>query len=33
MGNTVVLKPASVTRLTALLLAQICHDAGLPRGT
>lgn len=32
MGNTVVLKPASVTRLTALLLAEICHDAGLPPG-
>lgn len=32
MGNTVVLKPASVTRLTALLLAEICHEAGLPPG-
>ena len=32
MGNTVVLKPATVTRLTALLLAEICHEAGLPKG-
>jgi len=32
MGNTVVLKPASNTRLTALLLAEICNEAGLPPG-
>ena len=32
MGNTVVLKPATFTRLTALLLAEICHEAGLPPG-
>ena len=32
MGNTVVLKPASVTRLSALLLAEICAEAGLPAG-
>ena len=32
MGNTVVLKPASYTRLTALLFAQICVEAGLPPG-
>ena len=32
MGNTVVLKPATVTRLSALLLAEICHEAGLPKG-
>lgn len=32
MGNTVVLKPATYTRLTALLLAEICIEAGLPPG-
>lgn len=32
MGNTVVLKPASYTSLTALLLAEICSEAGLPPG-
>ena len=32
MGNTVVLKPAEYTSLTALLFAQICQDAGLPSG-
>ncbi|KAH0626529.1 hypothetical protein JD844_001568 [Phrynosoma platyrhinos] len=32
MGNTVVLKPASSTRLTALFLAQLCSQAGLPPG-
>ncbi|KAM4016025.1 aldehyde dehydrogenase family 16 member A1 [Anomaloglossus baeobatrachus] len=32
MGNTVVLKPATYTRLTALLLAEICAEAGLPPG-
>ncbi len=32
MGNTVVLKPASYTRLTALLFAEICAEAGLPPG-
>ncbi|KAM4652742.1 aldehyde dehydrogenase family 16 member A1 [Discoglossus pictus] len=32
MGNTVVLKPATYTRLTALLLAEICAEAGLPAG-
>jgi len=31
-GNTVVLKPAETTPLTALLFAQICHQAGLPAG-
>lgn len=31
-GNTVVLKPATYTRLTALLLAEICAEAGLPPG-
>src|SRR6056297_3121912 len=32
MGNTVVLKPAEWTSLTALLFADICRRAGLPRG-
>ncbi|XP_057312854.1 aldehyde dehydrogenase family 16 member A1-like [Hydractinia symbiolongicarpus] len=32
MGNTVVLKPASYTRLSALLFADICAEAGLPAG-
>lgn len=32
MGNTVVVKPATYTRLSALLLAEICKDAGLPDG-
>ncbi|MEV8468358.1 aldehyde dehydrogenase family protein [Fluviibacterium sp. DFM31] len=32
MGNTVVLKPAEYTSLTALLFAEICLEAGLPAG-
>lgn len=28
MGNTVVLKPATYTRLSALLFAEICAEAG-----
>src|SRR5213596_1285695 len=32
VGNTVVLKPAEFTPLTALCLAEIAHDAGLPAG-
>ncbi len=32
MGNTVVLKPAPYTPLTALLLAEILAEAGLPPG-
>jgi len=32
MGNTVVLKPATYTRLSALLFAEICAEAGLPKG-
>jgi aldehyde dehydrogenase (NAD+) len=31
-GNTVVLKPASTTPLTALLFAEVCRQAGLPPG-
>ena len=31
-GNTVVLKPAEFTPLTALCLAELAHDAGLPPG-
>ncbi|WP_052594346.1 aldehyde dehydrogenase family protein [Aureispira sp. CCB-QB1] len=32
MGNTVVLKPAESTSLTALLFAEICDQIGLPAG-
>jgi aldehyde dehydrogenase (NAD+) len=32
MGNTVVLKPAEFTSLTALLFAQIAQEVGLPPG-
>ncbi|KPP86608.1 MAG: aldehyde dehydrogenase (NAD+) [Rhodobacteraceae bacterium HLUCCO07] len=32
MGNTVVLKPAEYTSLTALLFADLCRQAGLPKG-
>ncbi len=31
-GNTVVLKPAEYTSLTALLFAEICIEAGVPNG-
>ena len=31
-GNTVVLKPAETTPLTALLFAQVCQQAGIPDG-
>jgi aldehyde dehydrogenase (NAD+) len=31
-GNTVVLKPAEWTSLTALAFAEVCRDAGLPPG-
>ncbi|MFD3995824.1 aldehyde dehydrogenase family protein [Streptomyces sp. NPDC058548] len=31
-GNTVVLKPAETTPLTALFFADICRQAGLPKG-
>ncbi len=32
MGNTLVLKPAEFTSLTALLFAEVCHEVGLPPG-
>ena len=32
MGNTVILKPAEYTPLTALLFAHICGEAGVPAG-
>ncbi|MDG2238708.1 MAG: aldehyde dehydrogenase family protein [Longimicrobiales bacterium] len=32
MGNTLVLKPAEFTPLSALLFAQLCEEVGLPRG-
>lgn len=32
MGNTVVLKPAELTSVTANLFAEICQEAGLPKG-
>ena len=32
MGNTVVLKPAEFTPLTALLFAEVAAEAGLPPG-
>lgn len=31
-GNTIVLKPAETTSLTALLFAEVCQQAGLPAG-
>jgi aldehyde dehydrogenase (NAD+) len=32
MGNTVVLKPAEFTSLTALRFAELCAEVGLPKG-
>ena len=32
MGNTVVLKPAEYTSMTAMIFAEICRDAGVPDG-
>lgn len=31
-GNTVVLKPAELTPLSAIAFAEICHEVGLPAG-
>ena len=31
-GNTVVLKPAEYTSLSAMVFAQICQEAGVPPG-
>jgi len=31
-GNTIVLKPAETTSLTALKLAEIIHESGIPKG-
>lgn len=31
-GCSVVLKPASLTPLTAIVLTEICHEAGVPKG-
>ncbi|WP_176056168.1 aldehyde dehydrogenase family protein [Brucella intermedia] len=31
-GNTVVLKPADLTPLSAIAFAEICHEVGLPAG-
>ena len=31
-GNTLILKPASATPLTAIVLGEICRDAGIPDG-
>ncbi len=32
MGNTLVLKPASTTPLSALMIAELAHEAGIPPG-
>lgn len=32
VGCSVVIKPASLTPLTAIILAEICHEAGVPDG-
>lgn len=32
VGNSVVIKPASLTPITAIILAEICHEAGVPEG-
>ncbi|WP_240421276.1 aldehyde dehydrogenase [Paenibacillus periandrae] len=31
-GNTIVMKPAELTPMTATILAEICRDAGIPDG-
>lgn len=33
VGCPTIIKPSSDAPLTALLLAKVCHDAGLPKGT
>lgn len=32
-GCSIVLKPASLTPVTALIMTEICHEAGVPEGT
>lgn len=32
-GCSIVLKPASLTPITAILINEICHEAGVPEGT
>ncbi|MBK6402595.1 MAG: aldehyde dehydrogenase family protein [Rhodocyclaceae bacterium] len=32
MGNTLVLKPASSTPISALIIAELAHQAGIPKG-
>jgi aldehyde dehydrogenase (NAD+) len=32
-GNCIVLKPAEQTPLNALRFAQLCNEAGIPKGT
>src|ERR1700736_2124354 len=32
VGNTAIAKPSELTPMTAFLLCEICHDAGLPNG-
>ncbi len=32
VGNTIILKPATVTPITAVLLGEICREAGIPDG-
>jgi aminomuconate-semialdehyde/2-hydroxymuconate-6-semialdehyde dehydrogenase len=33
MGNSVVVKPSELTPTTATMLAELCEDAGMPKGT
>jgi len=32
MGNSIVIKPAEQTPLTAMLFSHLCHEAGIPKG-
>ena len=32
MGNSIVIKPAEQTPLTAMLFSHLCHEAGVPKG-